>query len=757
MFVVYMKLLRKRPGVWMHSCVWSFGRALALGLGLALSWAAAIADPQLIGEDVFETDKVRAQLLSEHETIKAGEPFEVALHLTIREHWHTYWQFAGDSGAATTIDWTLPEGFAASPIAWPAPSRIPLGPLMNFGYEGEAVHFVTITPTADLTPGAQIPISASSEWLVCNEEMCIPEYGTFRITLSVATPDEAAVRDPAWGLATGDAKRTLPAAELNAAYALSDGVLQVQIDRDDVEGHFGVEPQPSFFPYEDGILKHAAPQPVAWMSDTVLLQVPAGYRFDEGAGAEPLRGLLVLEAEGARHSFDLSATLSSAIEAPAVTETAMAPSATGSPGVPPAQSGTPTSGGGGGIGAFAFAIVCAFAGGLILNLMPCVFPVLSMKALGFVNRAHVSPGELRRHGWIFTSGVLVSFVVVAGILIALRAGGTAVGWGYQLQSPLLVVMLAYLMFVIGLSLSGFVTVGASLAGVGSGLAERQGAAGAFFTGVLATLVASPCTAPFMGAALGYALMQPTYVSLLVFLSLGLGLAAPYLVLSHFPAALKWLPKPGAWMERLKEFLAFPMYATAAWLLWVMSQQTGPNGLFGALIGFVLIGFAVWVFRMVGGRPQRSGRAFAARATGAAALVLAIGVAAFVTRAGAPPAEAATDPDGWHAYSTARLEAARTAGEPVFVDFTAAWCVTCKVNEVVVLSQPRIRKVFEERNIVALRGDWTNRDPKITAVLESYDRVGVPLYLYFPPGAPEPIILPQILSENAIMAALDGER
>ncbi|HXZ67796.1 MAG TPA: thioredoxin family protein, partial [Alphaproteobacteria bacterium] len=398
------------------------------------------------------------------------------------------------------------------------------------------------------------------------------------------------------------------------------------------------------------------------------------------------------------------------------------------------------------------AIAFAFLGGLILNLMPCVFPVLSMKAIAFVKRDAEDHKALRRHGWLFAAGVLVSFLALDIVLIALRSGGAAIGWGYQLQSPLVVVLLAYVMFVVGLSMSGLLEIGSGWAGVGDSLARKPGALGAFFTGVLATVVAAPCTAPFMSAALGFALLAPLAQGVLVFIALGIGLALPFLILAHVPSALAWLPKPGVWMERLKQVLAVPMYTAAAWLLWVLSREVDVLGLLFASGGLALIAAAILALKFGSMRSR-----FAARSAALVALLGAFGMAALAQAQMHNlkiPVKVASLESNWREYTPARLSDAVAHGQPVFIDATAAWCLTCKVNELGALSSQRVQQAFRAQNVLLLRADWTNRNAAITELLSRNGRLGVPLYLYYSKkngGAAK--ILPQILTEDEVLAVL----
>lgn len=385
----------------------------------------------------------------------------------------------------------------------------------------------------------------------------------------------------------------------------------------------------------------------------------------------------------------------------------------------------------------------AFLGGAILNLMPCVFPVLALKVLGLVNASSVSLQEQRAHGLSYTAGVVVSFLAMAALLLALRAAGEALGWGFQLQTPWLVALLVYLFFALGLSMSGFVEFGASWAGVGQQLTEKSGHSGSFFTGVLAVVVASPCTAPFMGAALGFALVQPPAMALTIFAALGLGMAAPFLLLVGIPALASRLPKPGAWMNTFKEWMAIPLYLTAIWLIWVVGRQTGVNGMALVLCGCVMIYMALWFWRA---------GSIVKRITAALALALAVAALAgpWLQQRAEPTANAGS------VYSAERVLELRASGKPVFVNFTADWCITCLANERVALSQDAVLSAFRENNVAYLKGDWTNSDPRITQVLAQYGRSGVPLYLLFPadPSAAA-TVLPQILTTDIVLNALDS--
>jgi thiol:disulfide interchange protein DsbD len=686
----------------------------------------ALSSPRL-SPAAPEPPRVRVELLSEVAAVTPGQTFWVALRQQIDPGWHTYWVNPGDSGEPAQIEWTLPTGFTAGDIAWPFPERIPVGSAMTYGYSGEVLLPVPLTTPAGLAPGSRVILRGHASWLVC-EKTCIPEEAPIALTLPVvsgvppldrrAAPMIAAARQkvptpspwPATFLATADDVRLT----LEASGLAADRITDVW-----------------FYPARWGVIDLAAPQRAR--------VDPAGIRIDVARGplrdavASPIEGVLVvaerLDGGVARHAFSVVA--------------------------PPRPVGMDS------VASLLGAIVLALAGGLVLNLMPCVLPVLSVKALGLVQHSHGHPSLLRRHGLAYAGGVLASFAVVAGALIALRAGGEQLGWGFQLQSPVVVTLLTWLFFTVALGFSGVIVVGGRFTGAGQALAARPGYGGSFAAGALVTVAATPCTAPFMGTAIGFAVTQPWPIALLVFEALGLGLAVPYLLLSFVPAWGRLLPRPGPWMVRLQQALAFPLYASAAWLVWVVSQQAGPSAVAAVLAGIVLIAFAAWLHQALGGA-RALWRHTATWAVVALLPVLIVAVVALgPLGAGARPAMSETGGAdgriGWEPFSPERLAALRASGAPVFVNFTAAWCVTCLVNERVALRSPAVAEAFAKKGIVALKADWTNRDAAIGELLASLGRSGVPVYALYPPGARRsaaPALLPQILTEGAVIDALD---
>jgi thiol:disulfide interchange protein len=684
---------------------------------------------------VVQTENVRSELVSEVARVKAGEPFWVGLRQTIRPKWHTYWKNPGESGLPTEITWYLPEGAKADPIVWPAPTLFDIGGIINYGFKDESVLLVRITPPATLT--GPLTLVAEANWLVC-EDVCIPEEGKFELVLPSGTAASSA--PPATRALFEQARRAVPTASpWPARYGLSktgDPTLLVEAK--------GLKPDAIgdvyFFPAEWG--------PVATMARQTATVTQEGIRIPLKKGdaktALPveLAGTLVLTettADGkVKQAFDLSARLDPAFVPAAIASLA---NAVGAEQLSLVQ-----------------ALLFALLGGLILNLMPCVFPVLAMKAAAFARLAGHERSEMRRDGLAYTAGVLASFAIMAGIVIAIRASVGEVNWGFQFQSPVFSLLIAYLFFVIGLNLSGVFEVGSRLAGVGQGLASRGGTTGAFFTGVLAVIVATPCTAPFMAAALGFALSQPAPATVAVLLAMGVGLALPYLALSMTPALQRLMPRPGPWMDRLRQFLAFPMFASAVWMIWVLTQQTGADGVLYALGGMILIAFAIWLLRLDSGA---SAGTWVRRGVAAAAVLLAFAATLKLDDSPATAASASGGQsagvsfEGWERFSRARMAEAVAAGKPVFVDFTAAWCITCLVNERVALDVPAVRRAFEQAGVVKLKGDWTNRDAEITGVLKELGRAGVPLYLFWEPGADRPKILPQVLTESLVLSELSS--
>jgi thiol:disulfide interchange protein/DsbC/DsbD-like thiol-disulfide interchange protein len=678
---------------------------------IALLGALTLAGPALAGESApVRSPRATATLVADAAAVAPGEAFRAGLRLRLAPGWHTYWRNAGDAGAPTEIALSLPPGAEAGPIAWPAPERIEYGPLVNFGYKGEVLLPLRVSVPATLSPGDAFRIEAEAGWLVC-EEVCIPEEGRFTLTLPVgdrAVPSPIAA--PLFEAAEARQPRPAPWA---ARAGASSGRASLTLSGD------GIAPatvkEAFFFPSAPGVIATTAPQPLSVRDGALTLALSPV----PGVVPAALEGTLVLrDGGGQRAAFEISAPVSGAAEA------------------------------GGGALAFWQAVLFALAGGLLLNLMPCVFPVLAMKAMALARLSGEGRRSVRLHAASYTAGVLVSFAAIGGALVALRAAGSTAGWGFQFTEPAFVAGMAWLMLAVGLNLSGVFAMGGTV-GAGQSVAARGGHLGAFATGALAVVLATPCTAPFMAAALGAALAMPPALTMGVFLALGLGLALPYALLGVFPGLARALPRPGAWMERLRQGLAFPMFAAAAWLVWVLAQQAGADGVLWVMAGAVVISAGLWAL----GLAQRSGAgrgAIAGRALAGLAVLVAL---ALLPRLSAAPAAAAAADPAAEAWSAARVEALRAEGRAVFVNATAAWCITCQVNDRVALRAGSVREAFEARSVAYLKADWTRGDPAIGAMLREHGREGVPLYLYWAPGAAAPVILPQILTEATVLEAL----
>jgi thiol:disulfide interchange protein DsbD len=681
--------------------------------------SSANAQLQVVGDGgpgPVKAQHLTAELVSLAPAIAPGGTLQVGLVLTLEEHWHVYWINAGDSGEPPKIIWTLPDGITAGPMQFPIPSRLPLGPLMDFGYEDEVAFPVQLTATSSAKPGP-IHLDAKVSWLVCRE-VCIPGKAHLGLDLTVS-PDATAPAQTVGALGEAltlipkplpaDAKFTVTGGKTDFVLALTTGNRETNAE---------------FYPFDEDQIANAAPQQIEPLSDGVRLRV----RRSEDLKTLPatLHGV-----------FKLSDTIAYDVTAPVVPgEIAPAPGA-GAPGAATSSVTTLT------------AIGLAFLGGIILNLMPCVFPVLFLKGLALLQSSGQERKHLRSHGLVYTLGILVSFWAIVGVLLALRAGGSQAGWGFQLQSPVFLTLLAAGIFFFALSLAGLFDIGLSLTSVGGDLAQKQGFTGSFFTGVLATVVATPCTAPLMGAAIGFALAQPATITFAVFTALGLGLAAPYLLLSFQPAWTRILPRPGAWMETFKQLTAVIFFATVIWLVYVYGSlfaggASGGQGIYrvALLLGcFLMLAVAGWV---LGKWPARW------TSTIAAILVAAIGLAI-------PLYQPKDTTLVWAPYSQQALDQARAAGHPVFIDFTAAWCLSCQVNERLVLKSSDVQHQFSKNDVTLLRADWTQYDPEITKQLASVKRSGVPTYVIYPAAVnSSPDVLPELLTKDIVLTALDKD-
>jgi len=667
------------------------------------------------GEEIIE-----AQLVSERSVTAPGDEFHIGLHQIMPEGWHTYWRNPGDNGLPVEIDWTLPDGVEIGDVVWPTPIELPLTDLiMDYGYKGELVLPMPVTVDASFT-GSVIELVGDATWLVC-DDICVPEERMLSLQLSVA---ESPVNDEAgyWYVraALDDEPRLDPG--VDAQFALEGGRAILELAGDAFADPAMIQSL-RFFPYETGVIRNAGTHALAAGDGTTLVLMEPGYAVQDFAGVV-LAGVVSWADSDGRHAITIAAQ-------PGGGGYGLAPPA-GAPAVRIALDGV--------LGL----VLLAFGGGLILNLMPCVFPVLSIKVLKFVQAAHADAGAVRRQGGFFLAGVLISFVGLAGLLVILREIGLPVGWGFQLQMPIVVAALALLLFAIGLNLMGAFEVGTRLMGLGAGLADRPGWKGAFFTGVLAVVVAAPCVGPLAAGALGLALTQPTPVVLLVSAAMGLGLAMPFVILSLSPRLLRFLPKPGAWMVTFRQFLAFPMFASVVWLGWVLSIQSGPTGVLLLGAAMLALSFAVWSHGQ--GHRVWSVLSIIALLFGVVSLVAIARLPATTSTQSLSPRE-----EDW---SRARVAELQGAGQAVFVDVTAAWCVTCQINKITVLSSAPVEDAFDEFGVASLRADWTNRNETIAALIAEHGQAGVPLYLLYPASGGEPRVLPTVLTAGGFIDALE---
>ena len=703
---------------------------------------------QAQASNVAWDNSIEVELLSETTSVVPGETTWLGLRLDPAEHWHTYWKMGGDSGEPTSLnEWQAPEGTRIGEIQWPAPYWMPFydTDLVNFGYEQEILLPIPVTIPADYT-GDTVELSTLAYWNVC-DQICIP--GEQRLSLTLAVAEVAEINAGAAELFAA-ARDSLPETDHSIKSLIAVAGERVSVGFEAEGPIFDDYVDAWFFPDQRRVLKPGPLRDVSLQGNLLQITHLQPRRMLEDP---QVHGVLVLEnAAGERRAFDFVDPAANA------NNTTIMPLAAVS-----AEQGGAASGGGAaaiGEGNVLLYMLFAMLGGLILNLMPCVFPVLSLKALSFAKNAGESQRKQRMDGLVYTAGVIVAFVALASVLVALRAAGEAVGWAFQFQQPWFLAFIVYLFFLMGLSLSGVFEIGAGLMGAGSNLTTRSGYQGSFFTGVLATTVATPCTAPFMGPAIGFALTQSWLVAMLVFVALGLGMALPILLLSFAPALNRYLPRPGAWMETFKQVLAFPLYASALFFLWVLGNQVGVMGMALVLGVCVLMAFAAWIYQ----RRLSLGPLFRSFSAATVAAVLAIAVyltqtpflQPLATPALAQTASVESGVSEFEPFSSARVAELRAQGRPVFVNMTAAWCITCLANEQTTLSTERVKQAMAANDITYMKGDWTNEDPEITAVLEQFNRPSVPLYVLYPGDVnAEPVILPQILTPGIVTDAFDN--
>ncbi len=711
---------------------------------LTLFILASLSYPLMVWAQQGMPQHVRVTITPERTAVTPGDTIYIAIAQDIDPGWHTYWINPGDSGQAMFVTWTLPAGFEIGKTHWPAPEKVMIGPMASYGYHDKTVILQELAVPESL-PSGPLTLKAEAVVLVC-KDICIPETTTREITLNAAAADNSAVIDaaldqmPQW-------------LDWPASYREENGTFEVALelfmkpfaDRIDMNHPLILMPEAW------GLVDSSAETKAEIIGEKLILR--------QKRGAHPLKDVgnatFILRYTDI-NGGDQTAAFAAAPEKTQKNEI-IAPAPDSSRPVPEdlkvmnirSQSGIITqteqklS--------LPLALVFALIGGLILNLMPCVFPVLSLKALKLCKLSGSEINHARLHGLLYTAGVVVSFAVLAATLIVLQAAGEEIGWGFQLQNPLFVLLLSWLLFAVGLNLSGFFEFGGGLGNIGAALVRGHSYAASFFTGVLAALVATPCTAPFMAAAIGYALTQTPASAMAIFMTLGFGLALPYLLLCFIPALRGILPRPGAWMETFRQLLAFPLYASAAWLVWVYSMQGGALNVLIALTGGVLIVFAVWLFKKTKNFWRGAGLFFSS-----VMFVLLIANAALQPE---PALQPMAPEEGWIPYMREDFTAREAGNDALFVNMTAAWCITCKVNERVLEAQA-VRAMFEKHNITSVRGDWTNRNPEITEFLLRYGRNGVPIYIYYAPRdsvtgkRPDPVMLPQILTPGIVIEAIE---
>lgn len=728
---------------------------------LLMGWMLPFQLSAVLGES---SSHVKVELIQEEGTIQPSRPFWVALRLNLENEWHVYWKNPGDAGIPLKVEWKLPDGFEVGPLQWPFPEKFTMADMVGFGYKGEVILLSQVTPPAKLDSQTPLDIQAQVKWLVCSSLTCQPGSATAILPLGIST-EQPHLRTE-FATIFEQARAKIPQTHVEVKTIRKHGIVQLEVPQETAESKEETIRGAYFFPEQKNVIDHSidptVSNPTSHESNRYLVNLKGSDEI--GAERKSLKGVLVLHTQkGSQESvqaFDidspieeeedhevLSMLTSSANSSLSIGHSAVGISA-------PATSSLAFEGG------LGLALIFAFVGGMILNLMPCVLPVMSFKVMSFVKMAGQSRSLTLKHGLMFSLGVILSFWILASVMLILRAYGQSVGWGFQLQEPLFVVILASILFIFALSLFGLFEWGmffASWAGqTQSETAQKSsGYTGSFLSGVLATAVATPCTGPFLGSAIGFAVTLPVFQSLLIFTSLGLGMCFPYLLLAAFPSYLRFMPKPGAWMETFKQLTAFLLLATVLWLLWVFSAQTDTFSLICLLAGFLCFSIGAWIYgRGCSPIVSRKKRVFAYvfvllfAFIGTQAILLPR--ASWYSQTTLSQGKSSGNHwDGWEDFSPERVAQLRSEGKPILIDFTAKWCLICQANHLV-LSSEDIKKQLDDSGVVKMKADWTKSDPIITQELSKFGRNSVPLYvLYGSDGKQEPLILPQVLTPDVV--------
>lgn len=685
------------------------------------------------------TENAEVELISENQSIQPGETFWIGVRMDLRDGWYVYYRNPGDSGMPLMTEWMHKKDFQIGEIQWPYPLWIEVGAsLASYGYYGDVLFMMEATAPSALEPGTKYILKAEADYLIC-EKICIPEYVDIELTLDVTDGDVEYNEE--WLPYFAETRSKLPV-ELDYweadAWVSDDGneiFLELSTDAFSLPDYSEI----IYFANKEGETENAEKPQFIQDGQTITITIQkSGYKSDD---VSRVWGL-VYNADGWDDSGEIKAItvdLNLTDESIASIDNINDPFTVFS-------------------SRFLIILGFAFVGGLILNLMPCVFPILSIKVMNFMQMSGHDSGEVRKHGFVFGAGVILSFIVLAGLLLLLRAGGQELGWGFQLQTPAFIAFMTFLMFGLGLSLMGVFEIGGSLINVAGKAGTADGLRGSFFSGILATVLATPCTAPFMGTALGVAITLPASTALIIFTPLGIGMATPYVLLSSFPALMKYLPKPGSWMETFKQAMAFPLFATAIWLIWVFGQQAGVDGLTRLLVGLLFLSLGIWIIH----RWNRYQISTSARVISRSiATILIVGGFLFSASSKAETFDGINDNSyvdnygiEWEVFSIALVEEYADEGKNVYIDYTADWCITCHANRRLVFSSERVKERFEELDFIMVKADWTNRNPEITRALASHGRNGVPLNVIYSKNLDEPLILPSVLTPGIVLDALE---